>query len=53
MLVRFEDDSTVTQALLSNQVDAISIPNIMANEIVKTRGAGKIEVKFPYSVQPN
>jgi len=53
VLVRFEDDSTVTQALLSNQVDAISIPNIMANEIVKTRGAGKIEVKFPYSVQPN
>lgn len=53
VLVRFEDDSTVTQALMSNQVDAISIPNTMANEIVKTRGAGKIEVKFPYSVQPN
>ncbi|MBP0597892.1 transporter substrate-binding domain-containing protein [Herbaspirillum sp. LeCh32-8] len=52
-LVRFEDDSTVTQALLSNQVDAISIPNTMATEIVKTRGQGKIEVKFPYSVQPN
>ncbi|EJL88314.1 periplasmic component of amino acid ABC-type transporter/signal transduction system [Herbaspirillum sp. CF444] len=53
VLVRFEDDSTVTQALLSGQVDAISIPNTMANEIVKTRGAGKIDVKFPYSVQPN
>lgn len=52
-IVRFEDDATVTQALLSKQVDAISIPNTMASEIIKTRGAGKIELKFPYSVQPN
>jgi polar amino acid transport system substrate-binding protein len=52
-IIRFEDDSTVTQALLSKQVDAISIPNTMAIEIIKARGAGKIEVKFPYSVQPN
>jgi polar amino acid transport system substrate-binding protein len=53
VLVRFEDDSTVTQALLSNQVDSISIPSTMAHEIIKTRGAGKIELKFAYSVQPN
>jgi polar amino acid transport system substrate-binding protein len=52
-IVRFEDDSTVTQALLSKQVDLISIPNSMALEIIKTRGAGKMEIKFPYSVQPN
>lgn len=52
-IVRFEDDATVTQALLSKQVDAVSIPNTMALDIIKTRGAGKIEVKFPYSVQPN
>lgn len=52
-IVRFEDDSTVTQALFSNQVDSISIPSSMAHEIIKTRGAGKIELKFAYSVQPN
>ena len=52
-IVRFEDDATVTQALLSKQVDAVSIPNTMALDIIKTRGAGKIELKFPYSVQPN
>lgn len=52
-IVRFDDDSTVTQSLLSNQVDAISIPSTMAAEIIKTRGAGKMEIKFPYSLQPN
>lgn len=52
-LVRFEDDATVTQALLSNQIDAIAIPSVLALEIVKTRGAGKVEMKFPFSVQPN
>jgi polar amino acid transport system substrate-binding protein len=52
-IVRFDDDSTVTQALLSKQVDAISIPSTMAAEIIKTRAAGKMEIKFPYSVQPN
>ncbi|NYT45057.1 transporter substrate-binding domain-containing protein [Pollutimonas thiosulfatoxidans] len=52
-LVRFEDDATVTQALLSNQIDAIAIPSVLAIEIAKTRGEGKIEMKFPFSVQPN
>jgi len=52
-IVRFEDDATVTQALLSKQVDAVSIPSTMALDIIKTRGAGKIEVRFSYSLQPN
>jgi polar amino acid transport system substrate-binding protein len=52
-IVRFEDDATVTQALLSKQVDAVSIPSTMALDIIKTRGAGKIEVRFTYSLQPN
>lgn len=52
-LVRFDDDATVTQALLSNQVSAISIPSTMAIEIIKSRAQGKIEIKFPFSVQPN
>ena len=52
-IVRFEDDATVTQALLSKQVDAVSIPSTMALDIIKTRGAGKIEVRFAYSLQPN
>ena len=52
-IVRFEDDATTAQALLSRQVDAVALPNISGNEIIKSRGNGKIEIKFSFSVQPN
>lgn len=52
-IVRYEDDATVVQALLTGQVDAISIPSTMAMDVIKTRAQGKMEIKFPYSVQPN
>lgn len=52
-IVRFEDDATTAQALLSGQVDAIALPNTSGSEIIKSRGAGKIELKFSFSVQPN
>lgn len=50
VLVCFEDDFMVMQVLLLNQVDVIFIFNIMVNEIVKSCGQGKIEVKFLYLV---
>ncbi len=52
-IIRYEDDATTVQALLTNQVDVISIPSTMALDVIKTRAQGKIELKFPYSVQPN
>lgn len=52
-IVRFEDDATTAQALLSGQVDAVALPNISGKEIIKSRGNGKIEIKFAFSVQPN
>jgi polar amino acid transport system substrate-binding protein len=52
-IIRYEDDATVVQALLTGQVDAISIPSTMAMDVIKTRAQGKMELKFPYSVQPN
>jgi polar amino acid transport system substrate-binding protein len=53
VIVRYEDDATVVQSLLAGQVDAISIPSTMAQDVIKTRAQGKMEIKFPYSVQPN
>lgn len=52
-LVRFEDDATSAQALISNQIDAVALPNIVGQEIMKARGAGKFDAKFSFSVQPN
>ncbi|WP_348635748.1 transporter substrate-binding domain-containing protein [Cupriavidus sp. AcVe19-1a] len=52
-IVRFEDDATCAQALISNQVEAIALPSTTGNEILKARGAGKFDAKFAFSVQPN
>ncbi|MBB1632151.1 transporter substrate-binding domain-containing protein [Cupriavidus sp. UME77] len=52
-IVRFEDDATCAQALISNQVEAIALPSTTGNEIMKARGAGKFDAKFAFSVQPN
>ncbi len=52
-IVRFEDDATTAQALISNQVDAVALPNTIGGEIMKARGAGKFDAKFAFSLQPN
>jgi polar amino acid transport system substrate-binding protein len=52
-IVRFEDDATTAQALISGQVDAVALPSTTGAEIMKTRGAGKFDAKFPFSLQPN
>lgn len=52
-IVRFEDDATTAQALISNQVDAVALPQTTGNEIVKTRAAGKFDSKFSFAQQPN
>lgn len=52
-IIRFEDDATTAQALLSGQIDAAAMPDTTAAAIVKTRGAGKIDVKFGFALQPN
>lgn len=52
-IVRFEDDATSAQALISNQVDAVALPNTIGQEIMKARGAGKFDAKFAFSLQPN
>ncbi|MGH6625038.1 MAG: transporter substrate-binding domain-containing protein [Burkholderiaceae bacterium] len=52
-IVRFEDDATSAQALISNQVDAVALPNTIGQEIMKARGAGKYDAKFAFSIQPN
>jgi polar amino acid transport system substrate-binding protein len=52
-IVRFEDDATSAQALISNQVEAIALPSTTGVEIMKARGAGKFDAKFAFSLQPN
>lgn len=52
-IVRFEDDATSAQALISNQVDAVALPNTIGREIMKARGNGKYDAKFAFSIQPN
>lgn len=52
-IVRFEDDATSAQALISNQVEAIALPSTTGAEIMKARGAGKFDAKFAFSLQPN
>ncbi|HKI58201.1 MAG TPA: transporter substrate-binding domain-containing protein [Trueperaceae bacterium] len=53
-IVRFQDDATAAQALFSGQVDAIAIPNITANDILKKRNQeSNYEIKFAFSQQPN
>lgn len=52
-IVRFEDDATTAQAMISKQVEAVALPQTIGNEIVKARAAGKFDSKFSFSMQPN
>lgn len=52
-ILRFEDDSTVMQALFSSQVDAIAGPDAQAHAAQKARGDTENEAKFFFGMQPN
>lgn len=52
-IVRFEDDATTAQALMSGQVEAVALPQTIGHEIVKSRAAGKFDSKFSFAQQPN
>jgi polar amino acid transport system substrate-binding protein len=51
-LVRFDDDATVTAALMSGQVDALCAPNSLAVAIGKQNPAKQIDIKFAIKVIP-
>ena len=51
-VVRFDDDATVGQALLSGQVDAVVTASHWAGEFIKRNPTAKIEVKFTVRQSP-
>jgi polar amino acid transport system substrate-binding protein len=52
-LMRFDDDATAAQALLSGQVDAMGVSSVVAAQIQKQNPAKGYEVKFVMRRQPN
>lgn len=52
-IVRFEDDATASQAMISGQVDAVVLPSNTGNDILKARAAGKFDAKFALYAQPS
>lgn len=52
-LTRFEDDSTVVQALVAGQIDTIAVPDTVGIEFLKARTDADIEDKFLLFDQPN
>jgi polar amino acid transport system substrate-binding protein len=52
-VVRFEDDSTVAQALIASQIDAMAMPDTVVESIRETRPEADVEVKFTFFEQPN
>lgn len=48
VLSRFDDDLTATQALLTQQVDAVAIPETIYKEVLKSRPNADIAVKFAF-----
>ncbi|MFA5663482.1 transporter substrate-binding domain-containing protein [Castellaniella sp.] len=47
-LARFDDDLTATQALLTQQVDAVAIPETIYTEVLKSRPDADIKVEFSF-----
>lgn len=48
VLARFDDDLTATQALLTNQAQAVAIPETIYKEVLKSRPDADIAVKFAF-----
>ncbi len=52
-ITRFEDDSTVLQALISGQIDSAAMPETVMIDYLKTRPDADVESKFIFFQQPN
>ncbi len=52
-IMRFDDDATAAQAILSGQIDAIGVNNITAKQIIDMNPAGNYETKMVLRHQPN
>jgi polar amino acid transport system substrate-binding protein len=52
-IMRFDDDATTAQALLSRQIDVIGVNNITAKQIMDMNPAAGYEVKMVLRHQPN
>jgi polar amino acid transport system substrate-binding protein len=52
-IMRFDDDATTAQALLSNQIDAIGVNTITARQLQAMNPSAEYEYKFVLRHQPN
>lgn len=52
-LTRFEDDSTVVQALISGQIETAAVPQTVIIDFLKNRPDADVESKFILFQQPN
>ncbi len=52
-ITRFEDDSTVVQALVAGQIDTVAVPETVGIDYLKSRPDADIESKFIFFQQPN
>ena len=52
-IVRFEDDSTVAQAMIAGQIDAMAMPDTIAGAIKQQRPDADVDIKFTFFTQPN
>lgn len=52
-ITRFEDDSTVLQALISGQIDSAAMPDTVMKDYLKNRPDADVESKFIFFQQPN
>jgi polar amino acid transport system substrate-binding protein len=52
-IMRFDDDASAVQAMLSGQVDALGISNVVAKQIITLAPSADYEMKFVLNRQPN
>ncbi|SFV12966.1 transporter substrate-binding domain-containing protein [Pseudoduganella namucuonensis] len=52
-IVRYQDDSTVVQALIAHQVDAAALPDGVAKDVMKQQANANLAIKFGFFNQPN
>jgi len=52
-ITRFEDDSTVVQALVAGQIETAAVPDTVQADYLKNRPDADIEGKFIFFQQPN
>jgi polar amino acid transport system substrate-binding protein len=48
LYLRFDDDLTATQALISHQVDAVAVPETIFKAVMKSRPNADLAIKFPF-----